>query len=46
MGRPGDPGAVVDAEGRLLGVDGLSVIDASIIPPRTCVACEVFFLRK
>jgi choline dehydrogenase len=32
MGRPGDPDAVVDAAGRVFGLDGLSVIDASIIP--------------
>lgn len=32
MGRQGDPTAVVDASGRVLGLDGLSVIDASIIP--------------
>ena len=32
MGPPGDPNAVVDASGRVHGVDRLSVIDASIIP--------------
>lgn len=32
MGDPGDPRTVVDVEGRVVGVDGLSVIDASIIP--------------
>ena len=32
MGRHGDPTAVVDATGRVMGLDGLSVIDASIIP--------------
>jgi choline dehydrogenase len=32
MGRDDDPGAVVDATGRVFGVAGLSVIDASIIP--------------
>jgi choline dehydrogenase len=32
MGRPDDPTAVVDADGRVLGLDGLHVIDASIIP--------------
>ena len=32
MGRQDDPTAVVDASGRVLGLDGLSVIDASIIP--------------
>ena len=32
MGRVGDPTAVVDAAGRVFGLEGLSVIDASIIP--------------
>lgn len=32
IGRSGDGDAVVDAHGRVFGVDGLSVIDASIIP--------------
>jgi choline dehydrogenase-like flavoprotein len=32
MGRSPEDGAVVDASGRVFGVDGLSVIDASVIP--------------
>ncbi len=32
MGAAGDPGAVVDTECRVLGIDGLRVIDASIFP--------------
>ena len=32
MGRDGDATAVVDSTGRVYGLDGLSVIDASIIP--------------
>jgi 5-(hydroxymethyl)furfural/furfural oxidase len=32
MGPPGDPQTVVDATGRVLGVDGLRVVDASIVP--------------
>ena len=32
IGREGDPDAVVDATGRVFGLDGLSVIDASVIP--------------
>jgi choline dehydrogenase-like flavoprotein len=32
MGRRGDPTAVVDGTGRVLGLRGISVIDASIIP--------------
>jgi len=32
MGRPGDPMAVVDAEGRVIGVEGLRVADSSVMP--------------
>ena len=32
MGREDDPTAVVDASGHVLGLEGVSVIDASIIP--------------
>lgn len=32
MGRPDDAGTVVDSEGRVLGVDGLWVADASVLP--------------
>jgi choline dehydrogenase len=32
MGRPDDPTAVVDAEGNVLGLKGLAIIDASIVP--------------
>jgi 4-pyridoxate dehydrogenase len=32
MGRPSDPAAVVDAELRVLGLDGLRVADASVMP--------------
>jgi 5-(hydroxymethyl)furfural/furfural oxidase len=32
MGSPGDPGAVVDPACRVLGADGLRIVDASIMP--------------
>jgi choline dehydrogenase len=32
MGRADDPGAVVDPEGRVIGVEGLRVADSSIFP--------------
>jgi 5-(hydroxymethyl)furfural/furfural oxidase len=36
MGRPSDPLAVVDTQGRVKGVDGLRVVDASIFPVVPC----------
>jgi choline dehydrogenase len=35
MGSPGDPVAVVDAEARVIGVQGLRVVDSSIMPSIT-----------
>ena len=32
MGAPDDPSAVTQADGRVIGVEGLSVVDASIMP--------------
>jgi 5-(hydroxymethyl)furfural/furfural oxidase len=36
MGRPDDPMAVVDTQGRVKGVQGLRVVDASIFPVVPC----------
>ena len=36
MGRPDDPMAVVDTHGRVKGVQGLRVVDASIFPVVPC----------
>ncbi len=38
MGGPQDPWAVVDAHGAVKGIDGLRVVDASIMPVVTSVA--------
>jgi choline dehydrogenase len=35
MGAPGDPGAVVDPEARVRGLEGLRVVDSSIMPSIT-----------
>ena len=35
MGAPDDPSAVVDAEARVIGLEGLRVVDASIMPSIT-----------
>jgi len=35
MGRPDDPMAVVDAETRVIGIDGLRIVDSSIMPSIT-----------
>jgi 5-(hydroxymethyl)furfural/furfural oxidase len=36
MGADGDPMAVTDAQGRVRGVDGLRVVDASLFPIVPC----------
>src|SRR3954451_11218203 len=36
MGRAGDPMAVVDSQGRVKGIQGLRVVDASIFPVVPC----------
>jgi choline dehydrogenase-like flavoprotein len=35
MGSPDDPGSVVDSDCAVHGVDGLSVVDASVMPTVT-----------
>jgi 5-(hydroxymethyl)furfural/furfural oxidase len=36
MGRPEDPMSVVDTNGRVKGIEGLRVVDASIFPVVPC----------
>jgi choline dehydrogenase len=35
MGSPNDPGAVVDPQARVIGLDALRVVDSSIMPTIT-----------
>jgi choline dehydrogenase len=48
MGPASDPNAVVDQEGRVHGVDGLRVVDASILPevPRANLNATVMMLGE
>jgi 5-(hydroxymethyl)furfural/furfural oxidase len=41
MGRPDDPMAVVDTQGRVKGLQGLRVVDASIFPVVPCANTNV-----
>jgi len=41
MGNPADPMAVTDASGRVLGMDGLRVCDASIMPTVPCANLNI-----
>ena len=41
MGDPGDPMAVVDPAGRVIGVEGLMVCDASLMPTIPCANLNV-----
>lgn len=41
MGRPGDARAVVDLEARVIGLQGLRVVDASIFPDVPSVATNI-----
>lgn len=41
MGRAGDPNAVTDAQGRVHGIGGLRVADASIMPSIPCANTNV-----
>lgn len=48
MGAPGDPMAVCDGTGRVIGVDGLRVCDASLFPtiPRANLALPVMMTAE
>ncbi len=48
MGTAGDPAAVVDPDGRVLGARGLRVVDASIIPevPRANLHLTVVMIAE
>ena len=48
MGAAGDPGAVVDTDCRVPGVEGLRVIDASVFPaiPRANTNIPVIMLAE
>jgi 5-(hydroxymethyl)furfural/furfural oxidase len=41
MGDPDDPMAVTDPQGRVIGVDGLRVCDASLMPTIPCANINV-----
>jgi 5-(hydroxymethyl)furfural/furfural oxidase len=41
MGRSSDPDAVVDSQGRVHGVKGLRVIDASVMPSVPCATTNL-----
>jgi 5-(hydroxymethyl)furfural/furfural oxidase len=41
MGAPDDPGAVTDPAGRVYGVDGLRICDASIMPMVPCANTNI-----
>jgi choline dehydrogenase len=41
MGLADDPAAVVDPEGRVHGLEGLRVVDASIFPDAISVATNI-----
>ena len=41
MGRRGDPGAVTDPNGRVYGVSGLRIADASLMPSVPCANTHI-----
>jgi 5-(hydroxymethyl)furfural/furfural oxidase len=45
MGRPEDPMSVVDTNGRVKGIEGLRVVDASIFPVVPCANTNFPTLR-
>jgi choline dehydrogenase len=48
MGRPTDPGAVVDSSFRVIGVQGLRVVDASVFPriPGFFIVTPVYMIAE
>ena len=41
MGRPGNPGAVTDPNGRVYGMSGLRIADASLMPSVPCANTHI-----
>ena len=48
MGPPSDPGAVVDSNFRVLGVEGLRVVDASVFPriPGFFIVTSIYMISE
>ena len=48
IGRPEDPDAVVDSRFRVIGAQGLRIVDASVFPriPGFFIACAVYMVGE
>ena len=48
MGDPADPEAVCDEQGRVLGIEGLRVVDASLMPdcPRANTQATTYMMAE